>query len=56
MFLTFIVRWEPVLVAQISALQELSEVLSWRSVFQVIGPPDWNTITPLLLLNLNKGN
>jgi hypothetical protein len=26
------------LVAQISALQELSDVLSWHSVFQVMGP------------------
>jgi hypothetical protein len=56
MFLTFIVRQEPALVAQISTSQELSDILFWRSVFQVIGPPDQNTIAPLIFVILNKGS
>ncbi len=55
-FLTFMVRREPALVAQILALQELSDVLFCCSVFQVIGPPDLNKIVPLILLNLNRGS
>jgi hypothetical protein len=52
----FTVKREPMFVARILALHELSEVQSWQSVFQVIGLPEQNMMAPLILRNLKRGS
>jgi len=55
-FLELIVRRELRLVARISASHELSAVLSWRSAFHMMGPPERKMMAPLMLRNLNNGS
>ncbi len=50
------VSLDPMIVAWISALQELNDVCSCQSAFQQIGRPERITIMLLILLNLNRGN
>ena len=45
----------PVQFALISASHKPSEVFSWHSIFQASGPFMQNTMTSLMLRNLNSG-
>lgn len=56
MLRVFTVRWEPVLVALISASHKLKDVWSCHSAFYKIGPPERMMMAPLILLNLKRGS
>jgi hypothetical protein len=55
-FQVLTVRRKPVLVARISALHKLKEVLSCCLAFHDMGPPERMMMAPLILWNLKRGN